>query len=95
MQMEAVRRAEGRIAAWRCLEASRIAVDDRTRDALERCAVRYMFKAIGIDARDEVAPAPGVCGDAGAGLTWEAHDEARQTFTRGLGLGDGARDWEW
>ena len=86
--MEMQRRVEGRIAAQRCFEASRVAVDERTKDALARAGVRYLLKSIGIEA----APAPGVTGDAGAGLTWEAHDGARQTSARWGGLD--AADWD-
>lgn len=57
MHTEAQRRRDGRIAAGRCLEASRIAVDEETRDLLQRVAVRYMLKAIGIETQEVGAPA--------------------------------------
>lgn len=47
--MEAMRRLDGRIAAQRCYEASLAATDERTREALERCAARYMLKARGVE----------------------------------------------
>jgi hypothetical protein len=101
---DGVRRAEGRIAAWRCLEASRIAVDDRTRDALERCAVRYMLKAIGIDARDEVAerahgssPGPASQGLGGGLTVWLAEDDGGAPGPAGgaTGLGRFTRPAVW
>lgn len=64
----------------------------RTADSLERAAERYSAK--GREALAGIgAPAPGVCGDAGAGLTLGSHDQARQTRQRWGGLVAG--DWEW
>lgn len=59
---EAKRRTEGRIAARRCWEAARVAVSEETRDALQRAAVRYALKAIGIETEGMLAA------DAGLGL---------------------------
>ena len=37
------------IAAQRCLQASRVAVDYETRSALQRAGVRYLLKSIGVE----------------------------------------------
>lgn len=87
--MERIRQAEGRIAARRCWEAARVAVSEETRDALQRAAIRYALKAIGIEHCEEGATPPGGWTDDVAGLpTWEGL--ARQA-SRCTGIGLGAR----
>lgn len=87
MLTEVQRRRQGRIAARRCWNESRIAVDEETRDALERAAVRYMLKALGLNPEDEICGAPGEI-DAPL-LRWDAHDQGSQE--RAMRGGDTAR----
>lgn len=70
MLTEVQRRRQGRIAARRCWNESRIAVDERTRDALERCAVRYMLKAIGLEPEEEVTADDAEECAAGRSVSW-------------------------
>lgn len=85
MTTEALRRLDGRIAAERCLQASYAANDVWTRAALERCAARYMAKALGLDEIHGTAT-PGEKGVA-APLPLGRLPEPRQTLTTWAGRG--------
>lgn len=59
METEVQRRRDGLVAAQRCLRASRAAIHEDTRDALERAAWKYLQKAVGSDgATREMKVAP-------------------------------------
>lgn len=90
MHTEAIRRAEGRIAALRCLEASKVAVDDRTRYSLERAATRYLLKAIGIEKFEEDL-GTATEGDFDAAPLLDPWENQQ---TSAPGLGSNALGWE-
>lgn len=73
------------------LRAAARGKDEQTASALMRAADRYS-RGVAEALAGIGAPAPGVSGDAGAGLTLGSHDQARQTSARWVGLD--AADWE-